>query len=75
MSTEFSQEYSIGYRAGLQAAMDFMESARDAQQECRYGVDPIELAIEHLTEEIATTVEERPVSVGPMPDMADTEES
>lgn len=75
MSEEFSQEYTIGYRAGLEAAIGFMKSAQSAQQESRYSVDPIELAIEHLTEEIDTVPEERPVSVGPMPEADDEDDA
>lgn len=68
MSEEYNDAHALGFRAGIKAAISVMKNCFDQQSENRLAVDPMELAIERLSDEIATSEPDRPVSVGPLPD-------
>lgn len=71
MSEEYNDAHAVGFRAGIEAAIAIMQNCFDQSQESRIAVDPMELAIERLNDEIATSEPDRPVSVGSMPESED----
>lgn len=68
MSEEFDNAHALGVRTGIETAIAILQNCFAQQQDNRYAVDPMELAIEQLQDEIASTEPDRPVSIGPLPE-------
>lgn len=71
MSEEFNDAHSIGYRAGVEAAIAVMRKTHEQVSENRLAVDPMELTIERLEDEMKASEPDRAVSVGPLPETSD----